>query len=99
MACAQHKRRLRKKIKMKKFIEISLGSFVVSHGYDDANKEVEEKVEVEGFAPKVIAIDRIKSLSEKYVLTDYLDGRWIYWEYKESYESVKAKLLALNKID
>ena len=78
---------------MKKYIEISLGTYVINHGYDANNKEIEQEVTVEGFSKKLISVDRIKSLSEKYILTDYLDGRWIYWEYKEAYETVKKKLL------
>lgn len=78
---------------MKKYIELTLGSCVISHGYDENNKEIEEKVMVKGFSKKVISVDRIKSLSEKYILTDYLDGRWIYWEYEESYEKVRELLL------
>tara|TARA_R110002049_G_scaffold304456_1_gene499659 strand:- start:2642 stop:2884 length:243 start_codon:yes stop_codon:yes gene_type:complete len=78
---------------MKKYIEISLGSHMISHGYDNNNKEIVEHITVSSFSEKIIAIDRIKSLSEKYILTDYLDGRWIYWEYKESYETVKQILL------
>jgi hypothetical protein len=80
---------------MSKFIEVSLGSFVISHGYDESNKEIEERVEVETYAKKTIRIERIKSLSERYILTDYLDGRWIYWEYEDDYETLKNKLLAL----
>ena len=38
-------------------------------------------------------LKEIKSLSEKYILTDYVDGRWIYWEYKEPYELVKKILI------
>ena len=82
-------------ISMKKFIELSIGSFIISHGFDEQNKEIEEHFTVEGFAKKLIAVDRIKSLSEKYILTDYLDGRWIYWEYQEDYSAVKEKLLSL----
>lgn len=77
---------------MKKFIELSLGSFMISHGYDENNKEIEEYITIQGFAKKLVAVNRIKSLSEKYILTDYLDGRWIYWEYKEDYEVLKEKL-------
>ncbi|MCB0374037.1 MAG: hypothetical protein KDD31_13580 [Muricauda sp.] len=77
---------------MSKFIEVSLGSFVISHGYDESNKEIEERVEVETYAKKTIHIERIKSLSERYILTDYLDGRWIYWEYEDEYETLKNKL-------
>lgn len=76
-----------------KFIELSMGCYIISHGYDSNNKEITETVEVEGFSKKVVAISRIKSLSEKYILTDYIDGRWIYWEYKEDYQRVKKILL------
>jgi len=76
-----------------KFIELNLRSHIVSHGYDKNNKEITEEVITEGFSPKTIALNRIKSLSDKYVLTDYTDGRWIYWEYEESYDSVKNQLL------
>ncbi|CAM3295055.1 hypothetical protein ZORO111903_18515 [Zobellia roscoffensis] len=79
-------------IDMKKYIEVSMGSFMISHGYDQNNKEIEERVVVEGFSKKLVAVDRIKSVSERYILTDYLDGRWIYWEYLESYDEVKQML-------
>lgn len=78
------------------FIELSLGSHMISHGYDTENKEVLESVEVDGFSKKVIAISRIKSVSEKYILTDYADGRWIYWEYEEDYDYVKKLLVSLR---
>lgn len=80
---------------MKKFIELSLGSCMISHGYDENNKEIEEHIKVEGFAKKLVAVNRIKSLSDKYILTDYLDDRWIYWEYQEEYSIVKGKLESL----
>lgn len=65
---------------------------MISHGYDQNNKEIEERIVVEGFSKKLVAVNRIKSVSEKYILTDYLDGRWMYWEYLESYEEVKQML-------
>lgn len=80
---------------MEKFIELSLGNFVISHGFDENNKEIEEHIAVDGFSKKTVSVARIKSLSEKYILTDYLDGRWIYWEYKEDYEIIKNKLQTL----
>ncbi len=76
-----------------KFIELKVRSHIISHGYDENNKEITEEVIAERFSPKAIAISRIKSLSDKYVLTDYTGGRWIYWEYEESYESIKNQLL------
>ena len=77
----------------KQFIELSLGSHIIVHGYEINNKEIIEEVNVESFSKKTIAVSRIKSLSEKYILTDYVDGRWVYWEYKEDYETVKKILV------
>ena len=74
------------------FLELTLGSYIISHGYDKNNKEIIVHVPAENFGKKLIAVSRIKSLSEKYILTDYIDGRWIYWEYKEDYEEVKKLL-------
>ncbi|WP_422090810.1 hypothetical protein [Tenacibaculum ovolyticum] len=78
-----------------KFIELNLRNHIISHGYDENNKEITEEFIADVFSPKTIAVSRIKSLSDKYVLTDYINGRWIYWEYEESYESVKNELLKL----
>jgi hypothetical protein len=74
------------------FIELHLGSYMISHGYDKHNKEIFKSITSERFAKKLIAVSRIKSLSEKYILTDYVDGRWIYWEYEEDFEDVKKLL-------
>jgi uncharacterized protein YpmB len=76
-----------------KFIEVHLGSYVISHGYDKNNKEIIVKVPAEKFGKKLIEVSRIKSISEKYILTDYVDGRWIYWEYKEDFETIKNSLV------
>ncbi|SHI93644.1 hypothetical protein [Algibacter luteus] len=76
-----------------KFIELTLGSYVISHGYDDKNKEVLEHVHSDTFSKKIVAVSRIKSISDKYILTDYVDGRWIYWEYKEAFAEVKKALI------
>ncbi len=75
------------------FVELTLGNHIISHGYDADNKEKLENVTVDGFSKKVVAVSRIKSVSETYILTDYLDGRWIYWEYQESFEDVKKILV------
>ncbi|CDF78074.1 conserved hypothetical protein [Formosa agariphila KMM 3901] len=76
----------------KKFIEIHLGGHVIIHGFDAHNKEITERVEAEDFTKKIIAISRIKSVSENFILTDYTDGRLVYWEYKEDYETIKKAL-------
>ncbi|PCJ97422.1 MAG: hypothetical protein COA50_05255 [Flavobacteriaceae bacterium] len=74
-----------------KFIELSLGNHTISHGYDADNKEILEEIELP-FSRKLVAVSRIKSVSEKYILLDYLDGRCVYWEYEESYKAVKKAL-------
>ncbi|WP_034043213.1 hypothetical protein [Wocania ichthyoenteri] len=76
-----------------KFIELTLGNHIIVHGYDNDNKEITEEVSVDNFSKKIVAVSRIKSVSEKYVLTDYIDGRWIYWEYEEAFEDVKKTLV------
>lgn len=76
-----------------KFIELTLGSYIISHGYDNKNIEALQHVHSDTFSKKIIPISRIKSVSEKYILTDYVDGRWIYWEYEEAFEDVKQTLV------
>ncbi|MBP1838247.1 hypothetical protein [Formosa algae] len=77
----------------KKFIELELGSHIIVHGFDAQNKEISERVEAEGFTKKIVAMSRIKSISENYILTDYTAGRIVYWEYKADYESIKKELI------
>ena len=36
------------------FIELTLGHHIISHGYDMANKEITEQVEVDQFSKKLI---------------------------------------------
>lgn len=76
-----------------KFIELTIGNYIIVHGYDKKNKEIVEEIKVDLPSKKVIAVARIKSLSKKYILTDYIDRRWIYWEYEEDYEKIKKILV------
>ena len=76
-----------------KFIELTFGNYIIVHGYDKRNKEIAEEIIVESPSKKVIAVSRIKSLSEKYILTDYIDERCIYWEYQEDYNDVKSLII------
>lgn len=78
----------------KKFIELKLGSHAIVHGFDDEHQEIQEAINVKGYTTKLVAISRIKSISEKYILTDYAHGRWIYWEYEGSLETIKRELNA-----
>ncbi len=75
-----------------KFIELTLGNHLISHGYNKNNQEITEEFEIP-FSKKLVAVSRIKSVSETYILIDYLGGRWVYWEYEEDYENIKKLLL------
>ncbi len=75
-----------------KFIELTLKNHTIVHGFDARNKEIIEEVEVKEASKKLVAIDRILSVSEKYILTKYAHDRIIYWEYQESYEEIKGIL-------
>lgn len=74
------------------FIEIVVQNHMILHGFDDNNKEIIEEVVVDRPMRKLIRVDRIQSISEKYILTTYGFGRLVYWEYEGSYEELKVKL-------
>ncbi|MBO0323141.1 hypothetical protein J0X14_12610 [Muricauda sp. CAU 1633] len=76
-----------------KFIEIVVQNHLVSHGFDAENKEILEEVIVEKPTKKLLRVDRIQSVSEKYILTSYGFGRLVYWEYEGSYTALKELLL------
>ncbi|MFY7672642.1 hypothetical protein ACOSP6_16290 [Tenacibaculum sp. MEBiC06402] len=77
----------------KKFIELKLGSHQIVHGFDNDNNEIIEEVTFNQFSKKLVNLSRIKSVSEKYILTDYAHGRWIYWEYEGDFETIKKQVL------
>ena len=76
-----------------KFVEVVVQNHIVSHGFDEENKEILEEVIVEKPRRKLIRIDRIQSVSEKYILSSYGFGRLVYWEYEGSYADMKALLM------
>jgi hypothetical protein len=83
---------------MSRFIELTIQSYMVLHGYDERGREITEDVHIELPSKKLIAIDRIKSISGKYILTDYAFGKLIFWEYLDGYEAVSQKLEQANAL-
>ncbi len=81
-----------KKMSKPNFIEIEVQNHIILHGFDEENKEILEEVTVEKPMKKLISVDRIQSVTEKYILTSYGYDRLIYWEYKGSYNSLKKLL-------
>jgi hypothetical protein len=43
---------------------------------------------------KIVAISRIQSLSEKYILVTGSHGRLMYWEYEEDFDTLQRLLEA-----
>ena len=78
------------------FIELEVKSSITVHGYDNENKEIEEVFEQTDFMKKIIAINRIQSISEEYILVNASHGRMMYWKYKGTMEEVKQKLLRID---
>lgn len=78
------------------FIELEVKTAIIVHGYDTQNKEIQELVNEDNFMKKIISIERIKSISEKYLLVTSSHNRLMYWEYKETMEFVKQKLINID---
>lgn len=51
-----------------------------------------EEIKDDVFAEKLILIDRIQSVTEKYLLVSASHGRMFYWEYEGNLESIKQLL-------
>jgi hypothetical protein len=74
------------------FIEIVTKNFIIVHGYDEVGKEISEEVIVPLPTKKIMAISRIQSITEKYILTTSAHGRVIYWEYEGNYQTIFDQL-------
>lgn len=78
------------------FIEIEVKLSIVVHGYDNENKEIEEIFDEIDFVKKIVSIERIQSISEKYILVKSSHDRIMYWEYKGTMEELKQRLLGIG---
>lgn len=74
------------------FLELSVRPAILMHGYDDENQPIEESIESADFAPKLIAVQRIQSITEEYLLVAGSHDRVMYWEYEGSMAEVVARL-------
>jgi len=80
-----------------RFIKLKVKDYIVMHGYDSSNKEIEELVSVPESIEKLIAIDRILFITDRYILTTFTAGRLIYWHYEGSLLEVEEKLREAEK--
>ena len=81
-----------------KFIELEVKTAFIVHGFDENNKEIIENIAEEQFVKKLISIDRIQSISEKYILVTSSHTRVMYWEYKPSMQELNEKLTTAGLI-
>jgi hypothetical protein len=75
-----------------KFISVRVRNSIVMHGYADNNTEIVEEIKDDEFVEKLVAIERIQSVSEKYILVSSSHGRVLYWEYEGDFASIKTRL-------
>jgi hypothetical protein len=80
------------------FISLRVRNALVMHGYTPDNQEIVEEVKDQPFAEKLIAVSRIQSATEKYLLVSSSHGRVLYWEYEGGLASVKARLAAAGLV-
>ncbi|MBN7811490.1 hypothetical protein J0A68_11020 [Algoriphagus sp. H41] len=78
------------------FIELEVKLGIIVHGYTAENREIEEVCQEPEFVKKIVAIDRIQSISEKYILVKSSHERVMYWEYKGTMEELKQRMLAAD---
>ncbi len=77
---------------MSKFISLCVRNALVIHGYTSDNQEIIQEIKDEPFVEKLIAVERIQSATEKYVLVTSSHGRVLFWEYEEGLSALKSRL-------
>lgn len=78
------------------FIELDVRTAIIVHGYDSKNSIIEEEIDEMKYMKKIVAVNRIQSISENYILVSSSHGRIMYWEYKGTMTDIKAKMAKSN---
>ena len=74
------------------FLKVTVTGHRVLHGFDAQNQEILIEAPREEPMVKLLAIDKIKWMSEQYIAMDYAFGRVIWWEHAEGLEHVTERL-------
>jgi hypothetical protein len=74
------------------FIELSVRTAKVVHGYDAENHEITEEIHEPDFMRKLIRVDRIQSVSDQYILVTSAFNRVMFWEYEGTFEELRTRL-------
>jgi len=75
-----------------KFILLRVRPSLVVHGYTPDNAEIVEHADDAPFADKLVAVERIQSISDRYVLVTGSHGRVTYWEYEGGFDELRRRL-------
>jgi len=75
-----------------KFIELYVKTASIVHGFDVDNNEIFEHLSEENFVKKLVAVQRIQSISEQYILVSGSHGRVMYWEYNCDMDDLLIRL-------
>ncbi|MCK2182837.1 hypothetical protein [Halomonas getboli] len=74
-----------------KYLELKVKTAYVVHGFDENNREIREPGQ-DDFTAKLVAIERIQSISEQYLLVTGSHGRVMYWEYEGGLAQLRERL-------
>jgi hypothetical protein len=77
---------------MAEFIKIKCGSYKIVHGFDSENREIVETVDVPDWTEKIVAVNRIQSVTENYIRMAYSHDRIIYWKYQGGLKDLERLL-------
>lgn len=80
------------------FIEVPVKTAMIVHGFDNDNNEIIETVNEQAFVTKLIAVQRIQSISEDYILVTGSHDRVMYWQYDCTMEQLKSRLNQANLV-
>ncbi len=67
---------------------------MLMHGYTEDNEEIIQSFEGQEFVEKLLLIERIQSVTEKYILVTSSHDRVMYWEYEGGFDALKQRLSA-----
>ncbi len=81
-----------------KFISLRVRNAILMHGYTPDNQEIVEESKDGEFAEKLIAVERIQSVTERYLLVTSSHGRVMYWEYEGGLAAVKQRFVAAGLV-
>ncbi len=75
-----------------KYIAVTVRTAMMMHGYTENDEEIIQVFEDQVFVEKLLLIDRIQSITEKYILVTSSHGRVMYWEYEGGFAALKQRL-------